>query len=593
MMPTGTGKTTQMPQLLYQAGWTRRGKVLISVPTRDLAAELAGRVAEEMGVPLGTLVGYEVRGEKETSQHTQIIFMTEGVLRGKIQRNPMLSGVSAILLDEFHNRSLLSDFNAALIERAQNEGAKVVMVFMSATIDPSQLALHFNCPVVDGSGLDTTYPIEQRFMDRAKDIYAQAAEFAWEMVTEGRGNGLIFMPGKAEIELTIDALHKIDFPRHVRILPLHGDLEPDDRHAPFEHFDGVTITVATNIVETGATLRDIGWVCDSGLARETSYDPVSDISTLGVVKIAQDRIKQRMGRCGRVREGIYGALFSTGDYLGRAKHTLPEIFRVPLRQIVLTIKALKLTREESPLRLIDNPDKPNWKNAKNQLRQFGFASLDESAKITELGLQAVELGCDPREAAMLLAAAKLDCAREMSIVIAAMQSKRLLIRPKNRDELSFAAQSQSQFLTSSTCDGWTAVRVVRLMNERDKNESMGQWCKRNYISYRSLREVLTGSRQLLSDLRQVGVSFNNEPGTEDQLRRAMFAGLKDRVFRYSYGDYTHTEKLCEDIELARESVVKPMRKNEYVAAAEILQIPTARGMLRLNTNAVVIDQSWL
>lgn len=582
VMPTGTGKTTQAPQLLHEKGFTRQGMIYVSVPKRILAVELADRVADEMGVKLGSLVGYQIRGESQMSRGTRILFVTEGMLRAKIRSNPLLEDISVILFDEFHQRTLMSDFNVALVERAQSEGAKASFLLMSATIDPSYLAEHFSCGVVDGSDLVTNFPIEERYIseDGDEDFFKVVSREAQRLVGEKRGNGLVFMPGKGEIAMSVEALQRI-FPENsgVTVLPLHGELNGDERHAPFVERGGITITVATDIVETGATLPNIGWVIDSGLAREKGYDPVSDISSLKVRETAQDRIIQRRGRCGRVRSGTYVGLFSEENFLKRSERTVPEIFRTPLREVVLTLKALKLSRENKPIRLVDYPGKTNWQEAKIQLQMLGFVDESPEAKITELGLKAVELGCDPREAAMLFKAAERGCLREMAIAIANQQGKRLLYRPKG-EEGRRADMAHQAFKTSSVCDAWTAVRVIRLAEERG-GESLGAWCRQNYVSYRAVKDIWMVARQLMLSMRGFGFAPNDELGKEDDLRMAICAGLPDRVFEsrgrgwYRRGSYE-----------AKQSFDSKAFGFQLIAW-EVIEIQTIRGILPLITNAVV------
>jgi HrpA-like RNA helicase len=582
VMPTGTGKTTQAPQALHDAGFTTHGDIYISVPKRVLAIELSARVADEMNVQLGGLVGYEIRGERKVSRETKILFMTEGMLRVKIRNNPTLKGVSVILFDEFHQRSLMSDFNVALVERAQNEGSKVAFLLMSATADATPLASHFNCGVVDGSGLTTVYPITEKYEDEVNgNLFTKVAEAVEDMITKHNTNGLIFMPGKAEINQTIEAIMKLKL-SGLTVLPLHGDLAGDDRHAPFAERKGVTITVATDIVETGATLPNIGWVIDSGLARETSYDAVSDTSALKVVEVAQDRLTQRRGRCGRVRAGEYVGLFSEDNKAKRPVKTQPEILRKPLREVVLTIKSLGLSREGDSLRLIDNPAKTNWKEAKKQLQMLGFVAETPEAEITSLGKKAVELGCDPREAAMLFKAAELGCLREMAIAIAAREAKRLLYTPKNSEEQSAAQAKHAIFKTSQSCDAWGAVKVVRSVENRGEI-SLGQWCRENFVSYRALQEVWQAEKQLCSTMKSFGFVTNND-GTEEKLRLAIAAGLPDRIFSSGRRYWHQVDGEIEAV-LGRESVVSGSNK---IVAWEIIEIPTRRGSLKLITNAAAI-----
>ena len=590
VMPTGTGKTTQTPQLLHERGFTRKGQIYISVPRRILAVELATRVADEVQVSVGGLVGYQIRGEQRTSRETRILFMTEGMLRAKIRSNPLLEGISCILFDEFHMRTLMSDFNVALVERAQKEGSKTAFLLMSATVDPTYLAQHFSCDVVDGSDLVTTFPIEERYAEPDRyDYFGNVAQEARSVSAGREGNGLIFMPGKAEIDKTINALRRALPKEGCTILPLHGELGPSDRHAPFVDRAGVTITVATDIVETGATLPNISWVIDSGEAREKGYDPVSDISSLALRDVAQDRLKQRRGRCGRVRPGMYVGMFSKENTQKRPERTTPEIFRTPLREVVLTIKALGLSRIGKPIRLVDNPAKANWKEAKRQLQMLGFVDTTPEANITSLGEKAVELGCDPREAAMLFKASELGCLREAAISIGAVQAKRLLYRPKDEEEAFAADRAHSVFKSVSTvCDASVFVSVVNAAEKRGE-ESLGSWCKRNYVSYLALHEIWDTSRQLLSSMRAFGFKPNSTAGSGDALRQSILAGLPDRIFEWNYRDWFRRESDGKEVMLGRESIVRlPKRDGAAIAVWNVMEISTTRGVLPLATNAVLV-----
>ena len=586
VLPTGCGKTTQAPQLLHDLGYTRKGIVYISVPKRVLAVELASRVAQEMRVELGDLVGYSIRGENRASRQTRILFVTEGMLQAKILSNPTLEGVSVILFDEFHERSLNSDFNVSLVERAQQQGWNGSFLLLSATIDSTALAHHFCCGVVDGSELLTMFPIEQRYVADVvpTKLYEEAANQAASLIAERGGNGLIFMPGKAEINGTIDALKRL-LPE-VLIFPLHGELEPAERHAPFVERSEATITVASDIVETGATLPGIYWVVDSGSARETRYDALADVSSLRLVPVAKDRLQQRKGRCGRVQPGIYVGLFSEEDFRQRADKSLPEILRVPLRAVVLAIKKLGLTREESPINFIDNPSKEAWKKAKRQLQYLNLVEEDSSAAITELGEKAAELGCDPREAVMLFEAARLGCLQEMAYAIASMQSRRLLYVPRNVEERPWAEQAHAAFRKGTLCDAWTTIEVLRASEHHE--ESLGKWCRSMYVSYVALRDIRLVAHQLQQDVRRMRSANSTQPGTEEMLCRAIGAGFPDRQFVNSFGDWYEEVDGEQSVRLARESGIRP-EEGQRLVAWELRDIQGRGGrMMRLITNAALI-----
>ena len=594
--PTGTGKTTQCPQLVYD--WLRKkndnGLILVSVPRRVLAIELARRVAEEMGSTLGELVGYKIRGEEEKSEKTRILFVTEGMLRALIQSNPSLDGVSMILFDEFHQRSLMNDFNVALVERAQQEGSKVKFLLMSATIDASSLAEHFGCSVVDGTVFGTQFAIEERYLDRdPSDLVEAAVEHVQQLVSEQRGNGLVFMPGKGEIMQVVNELKLVGLPSDVTVLPLHGGLIGDDRSAPFRSRKGRTVIIATDIVETGATLPDITWVVDSGLAREVRYDVISDIGGLRLAEVAKDRLKQRRGRCGRVQAGVYVGLFTEFNKNARQAQTTPEIFRKPLREVILTIKSIGLSREGEPIRLLDSPPKANWKQAKAQLQALGFVATDKDANITPLGRKAARMGCDPREAAMLLKAEELGCLQEMAWAVAEMQtSKNLLDTSKGQSWEAEAAHAQ--FRSVKTCDAWAVVEVCRQVASPPKGLSLGNWCRQNFVSHEALKEVKSGAEQLLKRFK--GDAKKARPVTESTLRQAILAGLPDRIFQHDHRDrYTNVDS-GDFLILGRESVVRSTTTNMIVASWEAREIQTrAGGTLRLITSAITIEQDaqWL
>lgn len=607
-MPTGVGKTTQCPQLLHQLGYTARGLVLVCVPRRVLAIELARRVAEEMGVPLGDLVGYQIRGEQEKSKNTRILFVTEGMLRVYIRKSPLLEGISAIIFDEFHQRTLMSDFNVALVERARAEGGQCAVLLMSATVDVAKLADHFGCGVVDGSNLETTHPIEERYLDETEVVsgrfYKIAASQACNLLESGKGDGLVFMPGQAEVEAAVAAIEaeaKECGLTNILVLPLHGGLSGDARRAPFLERKGVkVVTVATDIVETGATLPNIAWVVDSGLAKEVDYDPISDVSALRARKVAQDRLKQRRGRCGRVMAGVYVGLFTRSDMEKRPATTRPEILRCPLREVVLTIKALGLSRVGRPIRFIDYPEKGNWKQAKRQLQLLGLVETDEAAGITELGRKAADLGCDPREAAMLLKAAELGCLREVAIAVAASQLRQpLLDRPKDDQERREAEAAQRPFRTSTATDAWVPVEVVRQFEvAMARGATKKRWCFEHYVSEVALRDVQLVSDQLEEAVNRksnkTGNGKSGGKGTEDNLRKAIVAGLPDRIF-FREGRTSYERPEGEDCLtlLGRESVVNPSDKP--LAVWNLFEVEGGRGPRRYITSAteITVSAPWL
>ncbi len=586
VMPTGIGKTTQIGPLLHETGYTDSGMIVISVPKRVLAVELATRVASEMDCDIGDLVGYQIRAEKRMSHKTKILFVTGGILRGMIQRDPMLEKVSVVVFDEFHERLLDSDLNVGLVERAQKLGSKVKFLLMSATAVAEPLAKHFGCGMVNGEGLSTLFPVVETFvnlnLENNGDLYDELARQVERLITT-RGdhvNGLIFMPGKEEIARAIEAIKRLNLqlPVQSRILPLHGDLPPEERHAPFADFKGLTITVATDIAETGVTLPKIGWVIDSGLAREIYYSAASDTSGLGVTKIAQDRLKQRLGRAGREASGECVRLFSEIDKSKRAVYTTPEILRMPLREVSLVIKSLGLKPGET-LRFIDNPPDENWAEAERQLLLLGL--IDRRGTITELGKKCVRMGCDPRDAVILMNAAKMGCPHAAAIVIGA-RNARLFYLPSRKHrfpEWLEANTKHQRFKASATFDCWAEVEVLLEVEKRGEM-SLGEWCMANAISYRGLQETWRNMWQLIGNLQELyGELDGSNDYSQQALQAAIATGFPDKVFqrggRGKYWTRLADETYFEAI-LARESVTS-IHAPGRVIAWDIVEIAPPGG----------------
>jgi HrpA-like RNA helicase len=592
--PPGTGKTTQVPQLLHELGYTSEGAVIITVPTQVLAIELSARVAFEMGVKLGALVGYQIRGKRVATRGTKILFMTDGVLRGMLRRDPLLNGVRWVLLDEYHMRKRMQEFNASMLEKAQAEGSKCGMVIMSATIDCGRLADFFNCAILDGEGIGTTFSYTKTYAKEDipdhKKPEATAERVEQRIVSGKKGNIQVFVPGVAQLEATIDAINKRLIPG-LTVLPLHSQLEDEERHAPFVVRPGITCTVHTDIVETGATLPGTMRVIDWGLANELEYDTLSDVSAVRTVRVSKSRLRQREGRCCRIAEGgEYDALFTEEDYNSRPQDSLPEIACSPLRDTVLYIKSCGLTREKSPLRFLDNPSKAAWVLAKRQLQQCGMVDQTAEAPIVERGEQAILIGCDPREAAMLFAAAENGCIQEMAIAISAIQGKPLFFRVKNEDEEILAKQARYKFLCGKLCDAWTPVQIVRQAMNRAEGTSLGQWCRENYISFLAMRDLLNNTGQLIREMGHLGYPENDEPGTETALARCIAAGLQDRVFEYTgrRSNYSLSIEGQDDLVagLGRESLLS--LTHQRLAVWGIHQVPN--GSLYIN-NAVAIPEA--
>ncbi|PYS17200.1 MAG: helicase, partial [Acidobacteria bacterium] len=305
--PTGSGKSTQVPQILLKHGLLANGQVVILQPRRLAARLLASRVAKELGVEIGHEVGYQIRFENVTSGATRIKFETEGVLLRQLIDDPAFTGIQAIIFDEFHERHLYGDVTLArALDIQEQKRLDLILIVMSATLDSRALEKYLApCAVLRSEG--RMFPVDVDYLPRrlgstAPPVWDLAADAFSQGVRRsdgGRPDVLIFMPGSYEIHRTIEAVRQRPESRGYVLLPLHGELPPRDQDQAVAQYDHPKVVVATNVAETSITIEGIRLVIDSGLARIPRYDPHRGINTLFIERISQSSAEQRAGRAGR------------------------------------------------------------------------------------------------------------------------------------------------------------------------------------------------------------------------------------------------------------------------------------------------------
>ena len=307
--PTGSGKSTQVPQILLDRGVLGDGEVVVLQPRRLAARLLAARVAEERGCALGSEVGYQVRLEGKTSPATRIRYVTEGILLRRLLTSPHLDGVAAILFDEFHERHVYGDITLARARMLQETARPALkLIVMSATLDTGVVQPYLEpCPVLSTTG--RLYPVAVEYLPRPVDakrqpIWDTAATAFDQLVRAGvDGDVLVFMPGAYEIMRTIDAIGDLTAAHGWTLLPLYGELPPAEQDRAVRPTSGRKVVVATNVAETSITIDGVRAVIDSGLARVARFDPHRGINTLYIEPISQAAADQRAGRAGRTALG--------------------------------------------------------------------------------------------------------------------------------------------------------------------------------------------------------------------------------------------------------------------------------------------------
>src|SRR5271169_4016868 len=374
--PTGSGKSTQVPQMLLKHGLLGSGQVVVLQPRRLAARLLAARVAQELSVKLGDEVGYQIRFENVTSAKTKIRFVTEGVLLRQMIDDPQLRGVSAILFDEFHERHLYGDITLArALDQQEQHRADLLLVVMSATLNAGELEKYLSpCATLSSEG--RTFPVDVEYLPHrlganGPPVWELAAEeFSRFVNSGGAGDVLVFMPGGFEISQTIEAIRHTSEAKGYIILPLHGELPPRDQDAAVARYQQPKVVVATNVAETSITIDGVRLVIDSGLARVARYDANRGINTLLIEKISQANADQRTGRAGRTAPGKCMRLWSRPEHDERAPHELPEIRRLDLSEVVLTLKAAGVD-DLRVFRWLEKPDEIALTHAEELLEDLG------------------------------------------------------------------------------------------------------------------------------------------------------------------------------------------------------------------------------
>ncbi|NCA83025.1 MAG: ATP-dependent helicase HrpB [Opitutae bacterium] len=588
--PTGSGKSTQVPQMLLDMGALGDGKAVILQPRRLATRLLAARVAEERGVKLGGEVGYQIRFESVCGPATRIHFETEGILLRQMLSQPDLPGVAAILFDEFHERHVYGDVTLAQALRLQQTTRPdLLLIVMSATLDTRLLQPYLEpCALVHSEG--RAFPVEIEHLAKPlhpdRDTPWDAAAEAYGRATrEGKnpGDALIFMPGAYEIQRTIDALRQAEAAKGALLLPLHGELPPRDQDAAVARYDQRKVVVATNVAETSLTIDGVRLVIDAGLARVARFDPWRGINTLLIENISRASADQRAGRAGRTAPGHALRLWTENEHAGRAMHDLPEIKRVDPSEILLTLKALGV-RDVAAYPWLEPPEPKALERALTLLRDLG--ALDATGAPTPLGLRMLSFPVHPRYARMLLAAGERGAVRPVALIAAIAQGRPLLVRNAGkpaaelrRDTLGDSGGSDLLLLMRA----WNYARQARFELDR---------CRRLGIHAAAARQVGPLWDHFLRIAESQKLPIESSPPEDEEIAKCVLAGFSDQVARrLDRGtlrcDLVHQRRG----ELARESVAG---EAPLLVANEIHEIGRGDGEVNvLLTQATAIREEWL
>ena len=516
---TGSGKTTQLPKICLELGRGVRGLIGHTQPRRLAARSVAARVAEEIGSPLGELVGYQVRFEDQSTDASLIKLMTDGILLAETQHDRFLERYDTIIVDEAHERSLNIDFLLGFLKTLLPRRPDLKLIITSATIDLERFSQHFDgAPIVEVSG--RTYPVDTWYRPLSAEVDEDGERLVDDLsvdqgilqaldeieahersVGQRPGDVLVFLPGEREIRDCAEVLRKAQL-RFTEVLPLYARLTPAEQQKIFQPRPGRKIVLATNVAETSLTVPGIRYVIDSGTARISRYSYRAKVQRLPIEAISQASANQRKGRCGRVEPGICIRLYSEEDFLGRPTFTDPEILRTNLAAVILQMLHLRLGRiEDFPF--IEPPDGKAIKDGFTLLQEL--SAVDAEGRLLPLGRQLARLPVDPRLGRMLLEATEQGSLAEVLIVTSALSVQDPRERPADRQ--TQADQAHAQWKDPDS-DFAALVNLWHGFEEQRQalgSNALRSWCRKHFLNYLRLREWRDAHRQLTLLCRELGL----------------------------------------------------------------------------------------
>lgn len=582
--PTGSGKSTQIPKILHAHGLLDTGEVVVLQPRRIAARMLARRVAEEMGTALGDTVGYQIRLESRVSDKTRIRFVTEGILLRQMSFDATLKGVNALVFDEFHERHLYGDISLArALQIQKTTRPDLLIIVMSATLDAAGLS-DYLAPAALLTSQGRSFPVDIRYLPKRVDfdrepVWEIAARECARLADETNGDFLVFMPGAYEIGRTVQSVSALV--RGCDVLPLHGELPPEQQDRAVGRSERRKIIVSTNVAETSLTIDGVTVVVDAGLARQARFDPHRGINTLLIEKISRASADQRAGRAGRTAPGVCLRLWTEREHEQRSAQELPEVRRLDLCEVVLTLKASGID-DIAAFPWFEKPDPVALARAEALLADLG-ALAGRRRLITDTGRRMLRFPLHPRYARMLIEAEARGCVRPVALMAALTQGRSFLLRGQGSD-------ARDDHLDDDNTSDF--FRLMSAWRYAEDNRYDLEACRRLGIHAQGARAVGPLFKQFIDIARREGLDTEDHGLDEVAVRKCVLAGFSDQLARrLDRGtlrcDVVHGRRGT----LARESVVQDA---ELFVAAEVSEIEGRGGAVdTLLTLCTTIDESWL
>lgn len=536
---TGSGKSTQLPQYLMEAGYTELGMIGITQPRRVAAISVASRVAVEVGCKLGDLVGYSIRFEDKTTRNVTVIkYQTDGMLLREFMTSPDLQGYSVIIIDEAHERSLNSDILFGLIKDVCKFRPELRVIISSATIDAAAFSKYFNdAPIYTVPGRKFQVDVFYTKAPEADYVNASVVTVLQIHVTQPLpGDILVFFTGQNEIESAMQSLleRTREFGKQISeliVCPIYSALSAEEQARVFfpTPLGARKVVLATNIAETSLTIEGVRYVVDCGFCKQTSYNPRTGMESLVVVPISKAAGNQRSGRAGRTANGKSFRMYTAWSFENELEElTVPEIRRANLCNVVLLLKSLGI----HDLLHFDFIDPPPVETLIKSLEQlYALGALNDKGELTKLGYRMSEFPTDPRLSKMLLSAERFGCVQACLTICAMLDESEVFIRPGDLhpDKKLQAEHARKSFSQPGTLgDKGDHLALLQLYNAwRDAGYSK-HWCREFFVDERGMNRARDVRDQLDALCDRVELAKDDtlqlEEAEDVRIRKAITSG---------------------------------------------------------------------
>jgi len=586
--PTGSGKTTQLPLILYQAGYGQTGRIGVTQPRRIAAVSVSEYIATQINDRVPGVVGYKMRFEDQTIPETRIKIMTDGILLQELKADNMLTAYSVIMVDEAHERSLNIDFILGLLKRIIEARPEFRVIISSATINAEIFSTYFNgCPIVH---IETQmYPVQIIYdapsqVSKEDALQEKIQAIVERVIQSGRsGDILIFLSGEKPIKECLARLSGCAVSKRLHLLPLYGRLSKEEQERVFDPPpEGKSkVVISTNIAETSVTIDGVTTVIDSGQAKMNYYNPRTYTSSLIEGPISKASCNQRKGRAGRTQPGVCYRLYSKKDFDHRDMYTLEEIYRTDLSEVVLRMAELGIYDFED----FDFISPPGTGGIKGAIETLALLqAIDRSRELTETGKMMVEFPLIPRHSRIIVEAIRRyhDVLEEVLIAAAFLSTHTPFLLPPGEE---MEARHAHHHFSDASGDFVSYLKLFRAYTTQRDSKHRENFCNRYYLDVKVMNEIVNIKGQLEEIVSEIGVPLASGGSTKDYLC-AVSAGLLQFVCERS-GKTSYRSLTADKIQIHPGSVMF-REAPPYIVAGEIVR--TSRMFAR---SVSPLKRQWL